>query len=95
MKLFDSIRKLYRDFGEGVDAERTKLQVEAFKKAKLTDEYVTITVVGDVELDKMTRAGWDFVARTNADTGAHSLFSEYLMRRRRDDLARSLGFDPR
>ena len=91
MTFFDSVRRFLREFQEGVVEERVKLQVKALKESKLTDEFVTMTIVGDGELEKMTRMGWDLVIKITFSE--QTLFNEYLVRKRRDELARSLGVD--
>lgn len=91
MGLFDSVRKFHREFQADVAEERVKAQINALKKSKPTDEFVTMTIMGDGELEKMTRAGWDLVVKVTASE--HTSLNEYLVRKRRDELARALGLD--
>lgn len=89
MRFLDSLRKFYGEFQQSLAEERAKMQVKALTESDPTDEFVTMTISGDGELEKMTRAGWDLVRKTNGDEQA--FFNTYLARKRRDDLARSPG----
>ena len=53
-----------------------------------------MTIMGDGELDKMTRAGWDLVRqvpKNERDLLKDIGPSQYLIRKRRDDLRQNLG----
>lgn len=94
MGLLDSIRKMRDSFRESLSEAREESQVAAFKNSKSTDEYVTMTIMGDSELETMTRAGWDLVRqfpRNEHDLLKDIAPAQYLVRRKREDLGQSLG----
>jgi hypothetical protein len=72
-----------------VAEERLKQQLKALQESNPTDEFVTFSIMENGELAEMTRAGWDLVTKTSASK--HTFLNEYLVRRRRDELVRTLG----
>lgn len=89
MGIFDYLRKYQREFQQGAEEERLKLQAKALKASKPTDDFVIMTISGDGELEKLARAGWEVVSKVYSSE--HSFLNQYLIRKRREDLQRSLG----
>lgn len=88
------MRKLRETFRESLEEARHESQMAAYKSSKSTDEYVTMTIMGAGELEKMTRAGWELVRQVPANE--HNLLkditpAEFLVRKGREELRRSLG----
>jgi hypothetical protein len=94
MGFLDSVRKFFQDLSEvDVDemrrVERLKVENEAYLASKPTDEYVTVKIQGDGELNRMAQAGWEVVTKT--ETSEYTWLNRYLLRKKRDELAKSLG----
>lgn len=94
MGLVESVRKIREALGQGVREARHERQVAAYESSKQTDEYVTMTIMGAGELERMTRAGWELVREVPPNE--HNLLkniapAEFLIRRAREELRRSLG----
>jgi hypothetical protein len=62
--------------------------VNAFNAGSPTAEWVTLTV-GDREMERRVADGWEVVVHRAA--GEYDFGDSYVMRRRRDDLAKALN----
>lgn len=96
MGFFDAFRRFRDEFQADMESSRIRNQIEAFKKSPETDEWVTLTIIGDKELERMMRKGWRDAVKIDdglPDTELSRAFpmNEYLIRKRRGDLARDLG----
>lgn len=89
MSFFESLRNLRRNWQSEAEHAHERLQLDALRDSNPTDVFVTMKIMGNGELERMTHAGWQLVSQDSPHK--HLLSDEYLIRMARPELLKQLG----